>query len=199
MKRRTILQLLESYIDHHPEAHISVNDLLHSLGDRGYGLALLVLALPNALLLTAIPGTSTFFGLPICFLALQLILRRSHLWLPQRLRSQQVSRQTLLLILRNSTRYLLKIEHFIKPRWPFMTDKYMEQLLGVFIFILGVIITLPIPFGNFLGGWGVMLFSLALIEKDGVLALLAVILTTLMGLAMVRIAGNLIGFLSDLF
>ncbi|MGL5805361.1 MAG: exopolysaccharide biosynthesis protein, partial [Xenococcaceae cyanobacterium] len=63
--------------------------------------------------------------------------------------------------------YLNKVEHLIRPRWEFMISPAIERLLGVIIFILAIVITLPIPFGNFLPAIVVVLISLGILEKDG--------------------------------
>ncbi len=198
MSKKTVTQLIEEYVYTHQNSHISVEGLINSLGERGYGLLLLLLALPNVLLLTSIPGTSTFFGIPICLIALQLIMNRPQPWLPDRIRHRYIERETLLTILRKASPYLLKIEHYVCPRWMGMTNKRMEQLIGLFILVLGIIIALPIPFGNFLGGLGVTIFSLALIEKDGVFALLGMVLTLLISFAIFKLAGSIIAFLGSI-
>ncbi|MBW8309491.1 MAG: exopolysaccharide biosynthesis protein [Candidatus Paracaedibacteraceae bacterium] len=199
MSKKTVTQLIEEYIYIHQASHISVEGLIQSLRERGYGLLLLLLALPNVLLLTSIPGTSTFFGIPICLIAFQLIMNRPQPWLPDRIRHRYIERETLLTILRKASPYLLKIEHYVRPRWMRMTHKRMEQLMGFFILALGIIIALPIPFGNFLGGVGVAIFSLALIEKDGVFALVGMVLTLLISFVIFKVAGSIIVFLESIF
>jgi hypothetical protein len=198
MSRQTITQILEEYIYNHQEPLISVNDLVNSIGDRGHGVLLLLLALPNVLLLASIPGLSTFFGIPIMLIGIQLIMKRPQPWLPNRVQHSQVQRETLLAILRKATPYLLRIEHFVKPRLSVMTTSKMEQVIGVFVLILGIIIALPIPFGNFLGGLGIVFFSLALMEKDGVFALIGMILTVFITFVILKILGSIITFLYNL-
>jgi hypothetical protein len=198
MNKKTITELLEEYIYTHQESHISVDGLINSLGERGYGLLLLMLALPNVLLLTAIPGTSTFFGIPICLVALQLMMNRSQPWVPEKIRHRSIERETLLTILRKASPYLLKIEHYVRPRWIGLTHKGMDQVIGLFILLLGIIIALPIPLGNFLGGVGVAILSLALIEKDGICAVVGMVLTLLISFAIFKLAGSLIAFLASI-
>lgn len=198
MSRQTITQILEEYIYNHQETWISVNDLINSIGDRGHGVLLLLLALPNVLLLASIPGLSTFFGIPIMLIGIQLIMKRPQPWLPDRVQHSRIQRETLLTILKKATPYLLRVEHFVKPRLSIMTTSRMEQVVGGFVLILGIIIALPIPFGNFLGGLGIVFFSLALMEKDGVFALIGMILTVLITFAIIKILGSIITFLYSL-
>lgn len=197
MTKKSISQLLEDYVYTHQYPHITISDLVNSLGDRGHGVLLLLLALPNVLLLTSIPGTSTFFGIPICLVGIQLILKYETPWIPKKVQTYQIERETVLLVLRKSIPYILKIEQFIRPRLTYLTQNLAEQIIGVFVLVLGVIIALPIPFGNFLGGLGLVFISLALIEKDGIFALIGTTLTLGISFAIFKIIGKIFVFVQS--
>ena len=53
-----------------------VDEAIEALGDRAYGLAMLMLALPMAVPISSIPGISTVFGIPLILIAAQLMLGR---------------------------------------------------------------------------------------------------------------------------
>ncbi|HEX7200966.1 MAG TPA: exopolysaccharide biosynthesis protein, partial [Dongiaceae bacterium] len=70
---------------------IRLGELIEAIGDRGHGLLIAAFALPNVLPIY-LPGLSAVFGLPLIFVALQLVLGRHRLWLPRALLRRSVSR-----------------------------------------------------------------------------------------------------------
>jgi len=58
-------------------------EVFERIGDRGFGVLLIILSLPSALPVPA-PGYSTPFGILIAVLALQMIAGRTTPWLPER-------------------------------------------------------------------------------------------------------------------
>lgn len=142
--------------------------ILQLLGDRAFGLAILFFALPSALPISVIPGISFVFGLPIFLLALQMILMRNSLWLPKRVGMITVDHKIMIKIINSSTHYLKKLERFLKPRLSFMTSRKMEIPNGFFLLCLSLLLMLPIPFSNYLLGTLIIIFSLGLVEKDGI-------------------------------
>ncbi len=190
--RPSASRLLANFLEENQQDRITVGDLVAALGHRGQAILLLLLALPNGLLLASIPGLSTIFGVPMCFIAMQMLVNRPSLWLPNRIRDQVIDRTTLNKILEVSNPYLVKIERYIKPRFQYFTYGFFEKIIGLSVLILSVIVTLPIPFGNFLGGWGVIILSLAIIERDGIMAIMGLTYTVLFSVIFYRAADALV-------
>ncbi len=157
------------------EDNITLGKFIAAFGDRAFGIAIFVFALPNSFPIPSIPGFSAVTGLPILFFGLQLMLGYKQPWLPKKLRDYEFSQVKLASILRKIMPYIQKVEIFFKPRLPFMTAFYSERLIGVGIAILALILALPIPFGNFLPGIAITMLSIGLIEKDGLLVILGTI------------------------
>ena len=63
---------------------LSINEVTCAVGEKGFGLLLIVLSLPSALPIPA-PGYSTPFGVVMALIALQMICGRKAIWLPKRL------------------------------------------------------------------------------------------------------------------
>ena len=61
--------------------HLTLGEVVAALGDRGYGLLIFVLTLPN-LLPIYIPGLSAVFGIPLALIALQMMMGQPRPWLP---------------------------------------------------------------------------------------------------------------------
>ena len=193
--RPSASRLLSSFLEENQQDRITVGDLVVALGHRGQAILLLLLSLPNGLLLASIPGLSTIFGVPMCFIAIQMLVNRPSLWLPKRIHDQVIDRATLNKILEVSNPYLVKIERYIKPRFQYFTYGFFEKIIGLSVLILSVIITLPIPFGNFLGGWGVIILSLAIIERDGIMAIIGLTYTVLFSVMFYRAADALVSLI----
>jgi len=168
------------------EERISVGEIVSRLGDRAPGLLLLMLALPMCI--PNVPGISTIFGLLMLAPAMQLVLARDQLWLPNRVRTWTVPRLALSGALRRATPTLRKIERLIGTRWTMFVLPPAEQLLGLQTVLMALVLMLPIPGGNWPPGITVAATGLALAQRDGRLALLTV------PMAAVSIAVAWIGF-----
>jgi hypothetical protein len=168
------------------EERISVGEIVSRLGDRAPGLLLLMLALPMCI--PNVPGISTIFGLLMLAPALQLVLAREQLWLPNRVRAWTVPRAALSGALQRATPTLRKIERLIGTRWTMFVLPPAEQLLGLQTVLMALVLMLPIPGGNWPPGITVAATGLALAQRDGRLALLT------LPMAAVSVAVAWIGF-----
>jgi hypothetical protein len=163
---------LEELHDAFPTETVSVHALLERLEGRAFGLLLLMLALPMCI--PNIPGISTIFGVLLAAPALQMILGQQRLWTPQRVRSWSFQREHLQKAIRGAVPVLRRIEHFVQPRWTWLTRPPVTILLGVQTLALALILMLPIPGGNWPPGMTIAMTALALLQRDGLLALLSV-------------------------
>lgn len=146
---------------------IRLADITEGLGKRSFGLLLLLLALPHAIPLPAIPGMSTLLALPLILVALQMLMGMPAPWLPGWLAEKPVRRQTLTAVLDRSLPWLERIERGLHPRLLVVSGRVGERVLGACCLLLACVIAMPIPFGNWLPGMGITLMALGLIERDG--------------------------------
>ena len=154
------------------EERISVGEIVSRLGDRGPGLLLVLLALPMCI--PNVPGISTIFGVLMLAPAMQLVLARQQLWLPNRVRAWTVPRSAVSGALARAAPVLGRIERLIGPRWTMFVLPPAEQLLGLQTVVMALVLMLPIPGGNWPPGITVAATGLALAQRDGRLALLTV-------------------------
>ncbi len=159
--------LLRRLIAEHPYERISLDDLLHGVGHRAFGLLLLLLALPNSIPLPSPPGLSTIFGLPMAIFAAQLMLGQKEPWLPAFLRKKTLPRDEVLKFLDRAQPYLTKVERRLKPRAGQFVGLVAERFAGLIILGLAIILSMPIIFGNFLPAFAVLLMALAILARDG--------------------------------
>lgn len=154
-------------------------DLNNALKGRSFGVLLLLMALPNAFLVASIPGLSSFFGVALIFISLQMILRREKAWFPKFLGEKVLSKTRIDAMLTAYNPRLTRIENNLKFRWRFLTSAALESILGFVCLIHALLIALPIPLGNFLPGVALVFLALGVIAKDGLFILIGYTLSLL--------------------
>jgi hypothetical protein len=164
--------LLEELLDAFPNEVVTVGEVLERLEGRAFGLLLLLLALPNVI--PNIPGLSTIFGIMLLAPAVQLVLGRGELWLPKRVRAWSFSRDVLRTTIKASVPWLRRIERYIRPRWTVLVGAPFTNLMGVHVILMALVLMLPIPLGNLPPGLTVAATALALLQRDGRLAILSI-------------------------
>ncbi|RDE07774.1 exopolysaccharide biosynthesis protein [Pelagibacterium lacus] len=172
---RTLSALLDRISDL-AEGDVSIEDLVDSIGYRAFPALILVPALIVTSPASAIPGLPTFAGLTISIVAAQYVCGRKSVWLPRFILKRSLSSDMLgkfLGLVRSPSRW---IERILKPRLSCLADKPFGLVLGLLIMMLGMIMPLLefIPFTSTIVAGSVSLLSLALLFRDGLLALLAV-------------------------
>lgn len=168
-----------------PDERISLEDLIEGFGNRAFGALLFIFAVPVALPI-AIPGISAVLGAPLLFLSWQLMRGREQPWLPQVMRSRSFLRVDFARMLRRVLPSIRRVERLVGPRLIWMTNRRGEQVIGLLAFILALILFLPIPFGNTVPALAIAIFALAVLERDG----LAAIVGTLVGVAGIAVVSG---------
>jgi hypothetical protein len=187
--RRTS-QLLRDFVASHTEPRISLGALRDALDDRSFGVLLFIFALPN-LVPVNIPLLSAVLGVPLVLLAAQLSYGRHKPWFPDWLTSQSFPREGFVAVVNHALPFLERVEKLLRPRLTVLLSRTDERLVGIAILILAVVLTLPIPFANWLPACGIAVFGLAIVEKDGA----AVLVGLALGIASVIVAATVvIGF-----
>jgi len=153
----------------HGEPRISVAELMQKFGGRAIGALLFVFGL--ACMLPLPPGATTIFGFPLLLLAPQLVIGAAAPWLPEGLKRRTLSAADLKSGLPRLIPWLQKVEAVSKPRLVLLFSPVGERILGVVCTALALVLILPIPGGNILPAMAVSALSFALIQRDGVIAL----------------------------
>lgn len=162
----TLRQLLETK-DHDG---LAISNLTQAVGDKGFGLVLMVLALPSALPVPA-PGYSTPFGIAIALLAIQMIRGNHSVWLPQKVSKLRIKPSLAHKMLGAASAFLRKIEFLIRPRHRWIRTQFGQAGLATVIIIMACLMMLPIPLTNTLPAMVIFLIGIGLSEEDGLLAL----------------------------
>lgn len=179
---------LEQLLDHLQQVggeqdEVQVGDLVDAVGRRSFGPLLLVAGLVPLSPLSGIPGVPTVAGVAIATITVQLLLGRESFWLPAWVERKKIGRQRLektIAVLRRPARF---VDRFLRPRLEGLTRSvgvYTVALLCMLIAILMPPLEL-VPFSTSLAGAAVTTFGLALIASDGLLGLIALVLTLSVG------------------
>ncbi|BBK34336.1 hypothetical protein EDC65_3175 [Stella humosa] len=173
-----------------PEERITMRALVAALGDRGFAIILLVLAVPNSLPIPSPPGFSTVFGVPLAFFSIQMMLGRPRPWLPERMLRRSIARADFRRIVTRILPWLERLERYCRPRGRLLTGAAAERVLGAVYLALAFVLALPIPGGNFPPGLAMTVMSLGLLEKDGRMVAI--------GLTIAAVAMVVVGFIAVL-
>jgi len=147
-----------------PGERISLGDITRLLGDRGYGVLMLVLALPGLL-----PGISSIAAVPLTLVALQLAIGLPRPWLPRFLADRSLSHADFSRMVERTLPYLAWIERLLRPRLTVLAGPVGERVMGLVCLALALLLLIPILFNAPLVV-PIALMSLAVLERDGVLA-----------------------------
>ncbi len=163
--------ILDALLDGDHEQTPDFNALLGGLGRRAFGMLLFVAALPAFI---PIPIGGALSGPLIVLIAAQLLVGLRRPWLPAFIATRGPKRQTLARFERIVDPGLGRLEHLVKPRLAVILDhRLASAFTGLLLLLLGVLLSLPIPLTNYVFGGIVLVFALALLERDGALMLVA--------------------------
>ena len=149
---------------------LSIGELTRAVGEKGFGLLLIVLSLPSALPVPA-PGYSTPFGLVMALIALQILRGRTAVWLPQKIGSIRIKPKLADKMLGTASKFLSKIERFIRPRQMWIRWRAGQASLALVVLIMACLMMLPIPMTNTFPAMIIFMIGVGLSEEDGLLAI----------------------------
>ena len=164
--------VLDNLCDGDPEDHLALHDLVSGLGRSSFGVLLFIATMPAFI---PIPGVAGALSGPLVVLIgmhLLILLRKP--WLPGFIARRGPQRSTLIRFDRVGDRWLRGLEKLVRPRLTAMIDHPLATVFtGLQLVLLGILLALPIPFTNFLFGALLLLYALALLERDGALMLMS--------------------------
>ncbi|QXE89095.1 exopolysaccharide biosynthesis protein [Geomonas subterranea] len=161
------------------EGRVSLGKIVDSVGDRSFGPLLLMVGVIAASPLSGMPGVPTATGVFILLIAMQLFLRRDHFWLPKWLLRRSLAQDKV----HKAIRWLLPVARFIdrwlRPRLPALIRGGSIYLISFVCAAIAVVMPMMelVPFSAHGAGLALSAFGLALISRDGLLALIAFAVT----------------------
>ncbi|QDA58047.1 exopolysaccharide biosynthesis protein [Thermomonas aquatica] len=163
--------ILDTLLDGDHAQTLDFNALLSGLGRRAFGMLLFVAVLPAFI---PIPIGGALSGPLVVLIAAQLLVGLRRPWLPRFIARRGPKRQALARFERVVDPWLGRLERLVRPRMAAILDhRLASAFTGLLLLLLGVLLSLPIPFTNYLLGGIILLHALALLERDGALMLAA--------------------------
>ena len=163
LARKPTSAVMDELLGEEPGAQVTLEWLMGRLGDRSFGLVLLLLAL-----LGVLPGVSALAGVLLLVPAAQMILGRTGPVFPRSVAKRRFEARRIARVVRRMLPVLRWLERFIRPRWatPFEATK---RVVGGVVMLLGVTLLAPVPLSNVPPALAIALIAFAYLEEDGAL------------------------------
>lgn len=150
---------------------LTLGELVNRMKHSGFGLVLIFVCLP---FLQPVPmgGLSTLIGPFVILQGIALARGRREPWLPGWLARRRLSERVIHILLGTARLFFRQADRFSRPRWTVLARA--ETGAGLAIAACGLLLCLPfpIPLSNMACAFPVVMFSLALLEDDGLAAAL---------------------------
>ncbi len=160
---------------------VCIGDVLDEFGKRSFGPFLFVPALIEVTPLGGIPGIPTLLALIIALVAVQLLLGRDHVWLPQLLQRRSVGADQLMKSAQKLEGVAAFLDRWFKGRLKRFTGPQTQKLAAAVVILLCC--TVPplelLPFASSAPMLAIAAFGLAILVRDGLLMLVALALSAL--------------------
>lgn len=180
-KIETLEQLLDRISETEPDGdQATLEDILQVIGKRSFGTFLLLAGIITlAPIIGDIPGVPTIMAIIVFLTSIQLLLHKKGFWLPDFLLKRSVDKKKLRKTMKKMKTPAQYVDRLLKPRLTYLVDHSMIYVIAAIC--LGIALVMPvmefIPFSANLAGAALTTFGLALIARDGLLALIAYVFT----------------------
>jgi len=161
--------VLARMLDEAPGREVTLAWLIGRLGERSFGIIMLLIALVGI-----VPGVAAIVPFLLVLPAIQMLLARNEPVLPRFVANRRISGDRLARLVARLVPVLRWMERFVRPRWrtPFVTT---QRVLGVVILLLSATILAPIPFIHVIPLLVIILLAFAFLEGDGILLCIALV------------------------
>lgn len=158
--------LLDGFAAGDPDEVLRLGDVLAGLSERSFGMLLFVSTIAAFIPIPGVGGAVS--GPLVVLIGLQLLIGLRKPWLPGFLARRGPHRHAMARFRNLLSPWLARLERVVRPRTTALLDHPVASAFtGLLLVLLGVLLSLPIPFTNFLFGALLLLFALALLERDG--------------------------------
>ena len=162
------------------QVQVSVGDILEAVGERSFGpLVLIAGVITLAPLIGDIPGVPTLLGLMVLLTLGQLVFQRHSIWIPSKLARRNIEREKLARGLDWMARPARFMDRWTKQRLLWLVRGPGQYLIAIICMAVAAAMPLMevIPFSANGAGIALMAFGLAIVGRDGLLALVAILAT----------------------
>lgn len=157
-----------------PDSDFPLRDLFEHLSGRGHAAIMVAIAV-----ITWIPAVSVVTGPILVFVGLRFSFGQRP-WLPRWLLRRTIQRSTVTAMAAKCEMIERRTSRLLRPRLTSVVrNVWMHRALGIAVAVCGVLLPLPIPLTNLPLAMPVLVIGLALIEDDGLYAILGLALAAL--------------------
>lgn len=153
---------------------LSVADIVSVLRDRAFAILVVLLGLPNCLPMP--PPIPFVCGLLLALVAAQIAAGFGSPWLPRALLRRSVPREAVQRAVARALPVLQRLERLSRPRFTFLESPIAFRVIGCLLLALalGLIVAAPV-IGQIPLGLAVCLMGLGLVERDGVVVVVGLV------------------------
>lgn len=188
--------LLDAIAAGEPDDDLRLDALLDEFRARAFGVLLLAVTLPCFIPLPV--GIGAISGPLVSLVGLQLLILLPHPWVPKFIGRRGLKRAGIQRFRDRMAPWLQRLERLSRPRLEGLFARPGNAFSGLLLILLGVLLSLPIPFTNYPFGFLLLLFCFALIERDGVLMLIAWVFGIGACVASVMLSGEVVALIQRL-
>ncbi|WP_199915796.1 exopolysaccharide biosynthesis protein, partial [Xanthomonas fragariae] len=154
-----IRRLLAAFSEGDPEHVLRVREILADLQQSAFGVFLFLAILPSFM---PIPGVAGGISGPLTMLiGVQIMCCLRKPWVPRFIGERGPRRRTSQRFVAKLAPTLQRLDRLLKPRLHSMLDRRPAQVFtGLLLVLTGFLLTLPIPFTNYIFGLILLLFAL---------------------------------------
>lgn len=173
-RSESLSELFASALDTDEDGNVTLAEVLDRVAERGFGLLLFVLGLPNLVPFLP-PGSSGVFGALIILIGLQILIGLRRPWLPKRLRNYHLSPKVVQALQNRGVTFMKRLERISKPRWEILGNPVSMRVIALLVILLGFVLFSPLPLMNTLPAIIIMLIGIGILNRDGLLLLTGIL------------------------
>lgn len=161
----TISALLRSLAARWRHEKITLGEMMHAFGSRGYGLLIVLFAVPNILPIP-VPGYSPIFGVPLFIVCLQMAVGLPEPRLPAFLTNRAIRAESLRRLVDAAAPWIENIERWVRLRPSVLTGRLGERLIGAYGVWLSILVIVPLPGTNTPTALACAIMAIGFMERD---------------------------------
>ena len=176
-KPMILTQVVEEIVEVPEGPTVSLREIVEAMGRVSFTPLLLVPAIALATPLSGIPLFSSIMGTLIFLVALQMLMRRDHIWLPNWLLDLSTKSKRVELAFSKIKPFVSWIDTYPNARFTILTRRPFVIFPQVLCLLSGLFLPFLefVPFSSSLVGLAVALLALGMLARDGLILCLGVI------------------------
>ena len=170
------------------DGQVTVGMMLKEVGSKSFGPMLVFAGTIAFSPLSGIPGVPTSVAIIVLLTVGQLLMGRRHIWLPGWILRRAVAREKYEFVLKELHKPARFVDRFFRPRLTVLTGQVGVYVIAVVCAVIAL--SMPpmelVPFAATTAGAALTAFGLSLITHDGVMAIVALVITAAVATLLVR-------------